>query len=175
MITLNTKRLKLICLTYENMCILRDSVWKFEDILGLKHSKDIDTGDEMAIDICGAYEYFQSLSDKGSLPRESLLWYRYWLIINVDDNVIIGGICFKGHPDQNGQVEIGYGIDENYQNRGYATEAVAELIDWSQKQSGVIKVTAETEKGNVSSQRVLQKCGMTKYDENEENYYWIIN
>ena len=36
----------------------------------------------------------------------------------------IGDLCFKGLKDD-GSVEIGYGITEENQGKGYATEAIA--------------------------------------------------
>ncbi|MDO5446140.1 MAG: GNAT family N-acetyltransferase, partial [Eubacteriales bacterium] len=53
----------------------------------------------------------------------------------------------------------GYGIEENYQGCGYATEAVSALVDWALKQPGVMSVMAETEASNIASQRVLKKSG----------------
>ena len=55
--------------------------------------------------------------------------------------------------------EIGYGILEEYQSQGYATEAVGAAANWALKQSNVTRVEAETEPDNRASQRVLEKCG----------------
>ena len=49
-------------------------------------------------------------------------WGTNWEI-NLKTGKTIGGLCFKGKPDNEGSVEIGYGIDQNHQNHGYATEA----------------------------------------------------
>jgi RimJ/RimL family protein N-acetyltransferase len=35
------------------------------------------------------------------------------------ENTVVGSACFKGEPDENHQVEIGYGTDEKFRNRGY--------------------------------------------------------
>ena len=69
-------------------------------------------------------------------------------------------MCFKGLNDD-GSVEIGYGITEENQGKGYATEAVEAVIAWALNQSGVRQVEAETEPGNRKSQRVLEKCGFS--------------
>ena len=84
-------------------------------------------------------------------------WYAIWMIELVD-GTHIGELCFKG-LSKDGSAEIGYGISEDYQGCGYATEAVSALVDWALKQSGVSCVTAETEETNIASQKVLKKAG----------------
>lgn len=56
----------------------------------------------------------------------------------------------------------------------YATEAIRETVKWALEQEGVVSVIAETEKDNISSQKVLQKIGMIKYDETDTDYLWRI-
>lgn len=83
-------------------------------------------------------------------------WYAIWMI-ELKDGTHIGDLCFKGLI--NGVAEIGYGITEEYQNQGYATEAVGAVVNWALKQSGVTRIEAETEPDNNASRRVLEKCG----------------
>jgi len=45
-------------------------------------------------------------------------WITYWLMVLKENPSGIGMLGFKGIPDQDGQVEIGYGIDPAYQNQG---------------------------------------------------------
>ena len=84
-------------------------------------------------------------------------WYAMWMI-ELKDRTHIGDLCFKG-LGANGVVEIGYGILEEYQGNGYASEAVGAAVNWALQQSGVTRVEAETEPDNRASQRVLEKCG----------------
>ena len=84
-------------------------------------------------------------------------WYAMWMI-ELRDGTHIGDLCFKG-LEANGMAEIGYGILEEYQSQGYATEAVGAAANWALKQSNVTRVEAETEPDNRASQRVLEKCG----------------
>ena len=84
-------------------------------------------------------------------------WYAMWMI-ELQNGTHIGDLCFKGLADD-GMVEIGYGILEEYQNRGYATEAVDAAAVWALKQPAVSRVEAETDPGNQVSRRVLEKCG----------------
>ena len=84
-------------------------------------------------------------------------WYAIRMI-ELKDGTHIGELCFKG-LSKDGSAEIGYGIAEDYQGCGYATEAVSALVDWALHQPGVTCVTAETEENNIASQKVLKKSG----------------
>ena len=84
-------------------------------------------------------------------------WYAIWMI-ELKDGTHIGELCFKGLSEE-GNAEIGYGIAEDHQGCGYATEAVSALVDWALGLPGVSCVTAETEADNIASQSVLKKSG----------------
>ena len=93
-------------------------------------------------------------------------WYAIWMI-ELKDGTHVGELCFKG-ISENGIAEIGYGIAETYQCRGYATEAVSALTDWALAQPCVTAVLAETEESNVASQKVLNKAGFMPTGETGE-------
>lgn len=63
-------------------------------------------------------------------PREKEKWFIIYLVL-------------KGC--QINDREIGYGINGEFKNRGYCTEAIEALVHWALKQDGVISVTAETD------------------------------
>ena len=84
-------------------------------------------------------------------------WYAIWMI-ELKDGTHIGELCFKG-IDESGSAEIGYGISDDYQGRGYASEAVTAAVAWALKQEKINCVTAEVDKDNVASIRVLEKLG----------------
>lgn len=95
---------------------------------------------------------------QGSLEHpEHREWYAIWRIQR-KDGVPVGDLSFKG-LNEDGSVEIGYGIREEQRGFGCATEAVAAAVAWALCQPGVTRVEAETEPDNKVSQRVLQKCG----------------
>ncbi len=71
----------------------------------------------------------------------------------------IGSAGFKGPPDDEGMVEIAYGIAPDHQSRGYATEAAAALTDFALADSNVKIVRAHTLPERNASCRVLEKCG----------------
>jgi [ribosomal protein S5]-alanine N-acetyltransferase len=98
------------------------------------------------------------------------LFYTMWLIIEKNRKAIIGGICFHGEPNENGEAEIGYGIDEDFQNNGYMSEAIEGLIHWAKDNNKIKIVKAETEKGNLSSLRVLEKNNFEIAQETNDSF-----
>jgi RimJ/RimL family protein N-acetyltransferase len=94
-------------------------------------------------------------------------WASY-LFIHTTDNALIGMGGYKGAPDANGMVEIGYGIAPAYRGRGYASEAAQGLIDYAFEQPSVQTVWAHTLAEPNASVRVLTKCGFTMIAEMED-------
>ena len=100
---------------------------------------------------------YQEMLDGCLTHPEEWNYYAIWMI-EKRDGTHIGECCFKGiSPD--GSAEIGYGISEEYQGRGYSAEAVNAAVDWALRQQKICSVEAEAEAGNLASIRVLQKCG----------------
>lgn len=108
------------------------------------------------------------LLPKLSDPSKDPLFYTMWILVEKSKKAIIGGICFHGEPDESGEVEIGYGIDEGYQNQGYMTETIAGIIGFTKNMAHVKAIKAETECSNVSSIKVLEKNGFQIVSNNGE-------
>ena len=100
---------------------------------------------------------YSEMLDGALTHPEQWEWYAIWMI-ELKDGTHIGELCFKG-VEESGSTEIGYGIAEKYQNCGYATEAVCAVVDRALKQNAVNCVTAEVDKDNIASVRVLEKSG----------------
>ncbi|HDR4906225.1 MULTISPECIES: GNAT family N-acetyltransferase [Bacillus cereus group] len=104
----------------------------------------------------------------------ALLSWGAWYVLRKEDDIVLGDIGFKGKPNENQTVEIGYGFIEKYWNQGYATEAVRELIDWAFKTGEVETIIAETLLDNYSSMRVLEKLHMKRVNATETMINWKI-
>lgn len=90
---------------------------------------------------------------------ENRIWYALWVLqLNDGSREIVGSLAFKG-LDDNGMVEIGYGINPEYEGKGLMTEAVSAVVYWASQQPGVLFIEAETQPDNIASQRVLEKAG----------------
>ena len=109
---------------------------------------------------------YSEMLDGALTHPEQWEWYAIWMI-ELKDGTHIGELCFKG-IDESGSAETGYGIAESYQNCGYATEAVCAVVDWALKQNAVNCVTAEVDKDNIASIRVLEKSGFELTDREGE-------
>lgn len=89
----------------------------------------------------------------------SLLYNTYFIIILKETKTPIGSLGLKGKPDTDGLVEVGYAIEENFQNNGYMKEALEGFLEWVLKLKEVSGVNACTSRINIASQRVLIACG----------------
>ncbi len=63
-------------------------------------------------------------------------------------------------------VEIGWRLDADYHNQGFATEAAIAVMELA-RSKGIKRLYSFTAKKNVPSERVMQKIGMTKVGEFE--------
>jgi len=99
-------------------------------------------------------------------------WYTNWLIVEKETNSVAGGIGVAGMPNDNGETEIGYGIDEDFRGKGIATEAVECLSRWAFKHPAVAALTAQTPVRLPLSQRVLLKSGFTQVSEDNGIIVW---
>jgi RimJ/RimL family protein N-acetyltransferase len=90
--------------------------------------------------------------------------------ITLADGRVIGDCGTHGWTDQQGRVEIGYGLAAPYRGQGMGTEAVRALADWVAAQPGVTAVTASVEVGNIASRRLLERLGFTLVDTAEGHW-----
>lgn len=110
-----------------------------------------------------------------SLEKDfSLLGWGVWLVINKKNNTVIGDIGFKGKPNSESTVEIGYGIIPSEQGKGYATEAVMRIIQWAFSFKNVNKVVAECLNDNIPSIKVLEKLQMKRIGSENNMLKWQL-
>lgn len=117
--------------------------------------------------------YTEMLSGCQKHP-EQRIWYAIWLV-ELADGTFVGTMCFKG-LNQDGIVEVGYGVEAAYEGNGYATEAVSAIAQWASEQKGVKQIEAETDPENIASQRVLTKAGFVEngvIGEEGPRYVWM--
>lgn len=88
------------------------------------------------------------------------LWGDRVMITRQGPRRVVGSVVFHGAPDANGAVEIAYGVEQDAQGIGYATEATRACVDWALAQPDVRAVRATTPPWHAASRRVLDKLGM---------------
>jgi RimJ/RimL family protein N-acetyltransferase len=171
MVELMTERLRLVALTVGQLRLFLVDHRQLESELGFSISRSIvDEPVPRAIRMKLAK---MDAIDPDNGPDH--LWTTYWLMVITGEAFGAGLIGFKGRPDDRGQVEIGYGIDAAYRNRGYTTEAVEALISWAFRAPECRAVIApDTLRSNVASNRVLAKVGMRVCAETPETVSWRI-
>jgi len=159
---IQTERLDLVPLNDIQLRQYLEQPDLLERELGMQISREIVTADvQRAIRM--------KLSKMAHVEKDQFVWYTYWLLVIRFVPFGAGLIGFKGFPNQNGEVEIGYGIDKGYQNKGYTTEAAQAMIAWAFEEPSCRSITAQnTKKWNLASQRVLLKLGMKVYEESED-------
>ena len=164
---LNTTRLNLVALTFDQLRLCLTDPKKLEDEIGFPISEDvIDSNVVRAINM--------KLEKMARVDKKYYDWFTYWLIVIKAKSWGAGFIGFKGFPDENGKAEIGYGIATAYRNQGYMTEALKALTAWAFRHPECRTLTA-TAVSNPASEKVLQKSGWQKMRQAEQSSDWEIN
>ena len=129
---ISSSNLKLVNFTQQHAEAMAKSDKEFEDIIGA--ALPIDWSEERI-----AIETFYN-EVKNDL--ENIKWGGY-LIIQIENNILIGICGFKGKPNDNG-VEIGYEIHNEYRGKGFAIEAAKSLTEFAFAHPTVNKILAHT-------------------------------
>ena len=97
-----------------------------------------------------------------------------WIFIEKLTNQVIGDGGYKGNPDTRGQIEIGYEIIESKRQKGYATEAIEALLEWTLTQDEVKSLIAKCHYKNIPSQSLPDKLGFKLIGEEDEMDHYQI-
>ncbi|MGS2648599.1 GNAT family N-acetyltransferase [Streptosporangium sp. G12] len=96
--------------------------------------------------------------------------FGHYRITRTADGKAVGGIGFKGQPDD-GCVEVGYGLAPSARGNGYAAEALLALLNVA-AEHGLSRVVADTTGDNVASQRTLERAGFRRTGINGDLYLY---
>lgn len=165
-ISLETKRLRLVPMTYDFILkVIQDDLSAY-DLLGAIKTE---TWPESA-----------DIKDILHILRDSLKvkpnpdGFDAWLFICKKDGTIVGDGGFKGSPDENGIIDMGYAIIEPQRRKGFALEAVTALLEWGLSQDGVTAVTADCLDDNIPSIKILTKIGMDEVERKDGMIFFQI-
>ena len=149
---LQTSRLQLIPYTPEQLLALISDVPEFEKKTGLTAAKGL--RDFVISDEVSPAWIERLRASSGPDP-----WTLGFAVVDRASRSVVGSAGFKGPPDDDGMVEIAYGIVPEFEGRGYATEAAALLVGFASGNSEVRLIRAHTLPTKNASTRVLTKCG----------------
>jgi ribosomal-protein-alanine N-acetyltransferase len=94
-----------------------------------------------------------------------------WFAVSRTDGAVVMNGGFLGKP-VDGSIELGYGTEPEYRNRGFATEAALALAVWGLEQPGVERVVSRCDPANEPSVRVLEKAGFVRTGEADGMLLW---
>lgn len=86
-------------------------------------------------------------------------WVQF-TVEGLETGLVVGDVGLSVAEAEPGVVKIGYTIAPAFQNRGYATEAMAALMVYAFETLGAEVVRAHASAENVASIRVAEKIGM---------------
>ena len=81
------------------------------------------------------------------------------VILGKAANCFVGFVHLGDMNRYNGYMEMEYAIIAAHRNKGYATQAVKEALDYGFKELKIAVIAAWVRSHNQASMRVLEKCG----------------
>lgn len=88
-------------------------------------------------------------------------WFQM-VIIEKESEKIVGDLGIHFIDSENKQVEIGCTLNKDYQKKGYATESVKKVIDYSFNELNKHRITASIDPDNKNSIRLVERIGFRK-------------
>lgn len=164
---IETERLLLIPLTYEQLINYVKCDNSLEVELNL-----YPTSRTISPELKEALE--QTILPNVADVNKNYLFNTLWTVISKVDNKMVGDICMVGEPNAEGAIEIGYGTYDEFQRKGFMTEAVNGVIKWAANEPNVKSIIASTEKSNIASFTVLEKNKFAKTGETETMFNWQL-
>ncbi|MFH1119246.1 MAG: GNAT family N-acetyltransferase [Bacteroidota bacterium] len=107
-------------------------------------------------------------------PGRNYFFSTLWTLISRAENRMVGDLCFMGEPNEEGDIEIGYGIYESERGKGYMTEAVGGMIRWAGTQPTVEAIVASTDRDNPASAAILVRNGFDLSGEKGPLLHWRL-
>lgn len=164
---IETNRLILKPLTYQQMLKYVKNDHSLEAELGLNNSS-------MVLSPLLKEALKQSILPNVKDENKNYLFSTLWTVIDKDENRSVADVCFQGEPNEQGEIEIGYGTYEQHQGKGFMKEAVHGMINWATQQTNVKAIIASTDKTNVASYILLEKNSFIKLNESNDQFHWRL-
>lgn len=161
---IRTERLDLLPFTFKQVEAVLNGNNELEQLINSKVPKEWPSPAYM--------EILEARKEKLAHTPEDSQWSR--LVVDREARQLVGQISCKGGPDENGVVEISYGIAESFRNKGYATEMAKGIVAWLKRKELAAKITANCSETNLASIKVLEKSGFKQVRAAEGYIYWEV-
>ena len=134
--------------------------WKLTDIVSLvKHINNEKIWNNVRDGL--PYPYTMLDADKYIRMVQAQPYVQYFAIEVAGEAV--GGVGIVPLTDvERLSAEVGYWLGEDYWGRGITSEAVALLVDYVFRETGIIRLFASVYEYNPASMKVLEKVGFTR-------------
>lgn len=97
-------------------------------------------------------------------------WFQF-AIVEKESQKIIGDIGAHFFDNENKQVEIGFTLDKDFQNQGYATESLKCVLNFLFNDLNKHRVIASTDPANLNSIKLLERLGFRREAHFVESLY----
>ena len=158
---IRTQRLQLVAVTAELARLQiedRDAFFRTIDVMPeVTWPPELMDGD--------ALHWLQETANADAAITGWMLWIFIWPGAGGQAGRLVGAGGFKGEPNTDGEVEIGYSMLISFREQGLATEAVEGLLGWSERDPRVKRIIAKTLPHLAASRRVLEKTGFVEKGE----------
>ena len=104
-------------------------------------------------------EHAKKVLNEVILPQYVLYDHGRWAVHLRSNLEFIGWCGLKYLPETN-EVDLGYRFMKKFWGNGYATEAALACIEYGFTRSNLRQIVGRALPGNLSSIKVLEKCGM---------------
>ncbi|MEO8765884.1 MAG: GNAT family N-acetyltransferase [Ginsengibacter sp.] len=168
---ITTERLKLIPFIREHYdAILQNDTVSLGKLLEVETPQNWTEYKDARDAVYALMGFFESLGN-------DLSWGSYFIVLE-KAHKLIGTCGFKGKPDYDNHVEIGYEIHPQFQRRGIGTEAAKALVDFAFAKD-IDGIKAHTVREENNSVRILKKLGFNFQAEIElmgegPLWYWLL-
>jgi [ribosomal protein S5]-alanine N-acetyltransferase len=164
---IETQRLIIQPLTYAQLVKYTLCDHSLEKELGLN-----ETSRTISSELKEAFE--QTILPNVADETKNYLYSTLWTAICKTENKMIADLCIVGEPNSDGEIEIGYGTYDEFQNKGYMTEMVRGMITWAKKQAIIKSIIASTDKTNAASFKALENNNFIKIGETAQLFNWKL-
>ena len=163
-----TERLQIIPLKPAKLeCYLRAG-GEFEKLFNLR-----DTGRTVSEDVRERVKQI-ILPKLRKMKGKDYLFSTFWIVVEKNSSAIVAELGFKGVPDKDGVIEIGYGTMPSQRGKGIMTEAVGGMVQWAKTREEIDFIYGETNMNNLASIRVLEKNKFESFDLQQNMKWWRI-